>query len=409
MLSDISIKALKPKEKNYKKSDGGGLHLLVKASGAKLWRIAYRFDEKQKLLSGGIYPATGLADARAWRADVKQLLAKGLDPGEVLKAKKRSAKAAKEFTFEKVARDWLAGIRPQWSDRYAALVIGRFEADVFPAIGHYQINKLDGPTVRAMLKAVENRGAVEFAHRIRAHCSNVFSFAIAEGKASSDPTAGLAAAQPKPKPVVHRPRVKASEMPDFFRRLGEDEGHELTHLALRWTLLTIVRTQETRFGLKDELEGLKGVAPQWRIPPERMKMKNEHIVPLSRQAVALLPRIFELSGGSKYLFPVPGTKKGVISENRMLDCMYRMGYRGKATVHGFRGLASTVLNEATRFDGEDPVRRWDSDWIERQLAHVEENDVRGAYNAAEWIGPRRRMLQWWADWLDTQERAAGSF
>jgi integrase len=140
-----------------------------------------------------------------------------------------------------------------------------------------------------------------------------------------------------------------------------------------------------------------------------MKMKNEHIVPLSRQAVALLPRIFELSGGSKYLFPVPGTKKGVISENRMLDCMYRMGYRGKATVHGFRGLASTVLNEATRFDGEDPVRRWDSDWIERQLAHVEENDVRGAYNAAEWIGPRRRMLQWWADWLDTQERVAGSF
>ena len=134
-------------------------------------------------------------------------------------------------------------------------------------------------------------------------------------------------------------------------------------------------------------------------------MSNEHIVPLSKQAVALLPRIFELSGGSPWLFPVPGTKKGIISENRMLDCMYRMGYRGKATVHGFRGLASTVLNEAVRIDDVgETVRMWDSDWIERQLAHVERDEVRGAYKAAEWIGPRRRMLQWWGDWLDEQER-----
>lgn len=409
MLTDTMIRGLKPAAKDFKKSDGGGLHLLVRPSGSKLWRLSYRFGEKQKLLSGGTYPAIGLAAAREWRANAKASLAKGQDPGEVHKAQKRAARVANASTFETIAREWLLSIRPQWSDRYSALVVGRFEADVFPKIGKLPIASIDGPILRAMLKPIEDRGAVEFAHRIRAHCGNIFRFAIADGRATADPSVGIAEAQPKPRPVVHRARVKTSEMPEFFARFALDEGHELTHIALRWTLLTIVRTQETRFALKEELEGLDGSAPQWRISAERMKMSNEHIVPLSKQAVELLPRILELSGDSKYLFPVPGTKKGVISENRMLDCMYRMGYRGKATVHGFRGLASTVLNEETRIDDRgETVRLWEPDWIERQLAHVEQDEVRGAYNAAEWIGPRRRMLQWWADWLDTQETAARS-
>jgi len=404
MLSDATIRGLKPSGSEFKKSDNGGLHILVKPSGSKLWRLSYRFGKKQKTLTGGSYPATGLADARKWRDKAKATLAKGLDPDVVQKAEKQAAREAVSNTFEAVARKWLASIRPQWSDRYAALVVGRFENDVFPKIGSLPIAAIDGPTLREMLKPVEDRGAIEFAHRIRAHCGNVFRFAIADGTAKSDPSAAIADAQPKPAPVVHRPRVKVSEVPHFFAKLNRDQGHELTHLALRWTMLTIVRTQETRFALKDELEGLGGPAPRWRISPERMKMRNEHIVPLSRQAVALLPRILDLSGDSDFLFPVPGTKKGVISENRMLDCMYRMGYRGKATVHGFRGLASTVLNEETRIDDRgETVRLWDSDWIERQLAHVEQDEVRGAYNAAEWIGPRGRMLQWWADWLDLQE------
>lgn len=406
MLNDTQIRSLKPASRPFKKSDSGGLHIIVQPTGAKLWKLAYRFEDKQKTLSGGTYPATSLAQARKWRDDSKEMLEKGRDPGEAKKAEKRAARAASASTFETVAREWLISIRPQWSDRYAALVVGRFEADVFPKIGKLAIASIDGPTLRAMLKPIEERGAIEFAHRIRAHCGNVFRFAIADGKATSDPSTAIAGAQPKPRPVVHRPRVKASEMPEFYSRFAKDEGHKLTHLALRWTILTIVRTQETRFALKDELEGLGGPAPLWRIPPERMKMQNEHIVPLSRQAVALLPAILELSGNSDFLFPMPGTKQGVISENRMLDCMYRMGYRGKATVHGFRGLASTVLNEETRVDDRgEAVRMWDADWIERQLAHVERDEVRSAYNAAEWIGPRRRMLQWWADWLETQETA----
>jgi integrase len=406
MLSDAAIRALRPALKEFKKSDGGGLYILVTPTGSKLWRLAYRFGEKQRTLAGGSYPATGLSDARRWRDGAKTSLQKGLDPGEVQKSDRRAARAAIRNTFEAVARDWFANIRPQWSDRYALLVIGRFENDVFPQIGNKPITSIDGPTLRAMLKFIEDRGAIEFAHRIRAHCGSVFRFAIADGRATFDPSVAIAAAQPKPQPVVHRPRVKADAMPDFFTRFVQDQGHELTHLALRWTILTMVRTQETRFGIKDELQGVGGPTPQWRIPAKRMKMSSEHIVPLSRQAVALLPRIAELSGNSDYLFPMPGTKKGVISENRMLDCMYRMGYRGKATVHGFRGLASTVLNEQTRIDDRgETVRMWESDWIERQLAHVERDEVRAAYNSAEWIGPRRRMLQWWADWLDEQEGA----
>lgn len=406
MLTDAAIRALKPGTKEFKKADSGGLHLLIKPSGAKLWRLAYRFDNKQKTLIGGRYPHVTLVAARAWRDKAKTLLEQGLDPRAVASEEDQQARSIEENTFEKLARAWLANIRPQWSERYANLVGGRFENDVFPQIGHLPITEVDGRTLRAALKIVEDRGAIEFARRIRAHCGCVFRYAIAEGKAKYDPSPGIAEAQPRPKKKKHRARIKALGMPTFFARLAMDGGHQLTHLALRWTLLTMVRTQETRFALKEELEGLESPSPQWRIPADRMKMENEHIVPLSRQAVALLPRIFELSGDSKWLFPVPGTKKGVISENRMLDCLYRLGYKGTATVHGFRGLASTVLNEETRIDESgEAVRRWDSDWIERQLAHVEEDEVRGAYNAAEWIGPRRRMLQWWADWLDIQEAA----
>lgn len=195
MLSDAAIRALKPSGSEFKKSDSGGLHILVKPSGSKLWRLSYRFGQKQKTLTGGSYPATSLADARKWRDEAKATLAKGLDPDVVQKADKQAARDAVSNTFEAVARKWLASIRPQWSDRYAALVVGRFENDVFPKIGSLPIASVDGPTLREMLKSIEDRGAIEFAHRIRAHCGNVFRFAIADGTAKSDPSAAIADAQ----------------------------------------------------------------------------------------------------------------------------------------------------------------------------------------------------------------------
>jgi integrase len=205
----------------------------------------------------------------------------------------------------------------------------------------------------------------------------------------------------RPPPVKHRAKVEARDLPDFFAKLARDEGERMSHLALRWTMLTMVRTQETRFAAWEEIEGLDGDQPLWRIPPNRMKMRTEHVVPLSRQAVALLKEIYAanpfraagIARLGKFLFPVASSNSGTISENRMLDIMYRMGLRGKATVHGFRGLASTVLNESGEFE---------ADWIEMQLAHVARG-VRAVYNAARYLMLRREMMQWWADYLDAAE------
>jgi integrase len=240
------------------------------------------------------------------------------------------------------------------------------------------------------------------AHRVKNHCSELFRFAIPDGRCQSDPCRDVAAAMARTRPVKHRAKVAAKDLPAFYAKLNADPGERLSHLALRWTILTMVRTQETRFAEWSELEGLDGSEPMWRLAPERMKMRSEHLVPLPKQALKLLEEIadanvFRKAGNQKlgrYLFPVAFSKSLTISENRMLDIMYRIGLRGKATVHGFRGLASTVLNESGLFEG---------DWIEHQLAH-QPRGVRAAYNSARYLAHRRAMMQWWADYLDEAER-----
>jgi integrase len=208
------------------------------------------------------------------------------------------------------------------------------------------------------LRKIEARGSIEMAHRVKNRVGEAFRFAIATDRCRSDPSRDIGPAMTRPPPVKHRAKVEARDLPDFFAKLARDEGERMRHLALRWTMLTMLRTQETRFAAWEEIEGLDGDQPLWRIPPERMKMRTEHIVPLSRQAVALLKEIdaanpFRAGGNArlgKFLFPVASSNTGTISENRMLDIMYRMGLRGKATVHGFRGLASTVLNESGQLE-----------------------------------------------------------
>jgi integrase len=205
-------------------------------------------------------------------------------------------------------------------------------------------------------------------------------------------------------PNNHRAVLKASELGKFLAKLPTKGSGKLTSCAIRWTLLTMVRTKETRYARYDELEGLNGKHPQWRIPASRLKTGIEHIVPLSSQVMRLLSEIKNLSGSSEYIFPSLLSGDEVIGPSRMIECIGRMGYGGKATIHGFRGLASTLLNEATRTDGAGELARlWESDWVERQLAHVESRQSRRAYNAAEWIGPRQRMMQWWGDWVDAQD------
>jgi integrase len=401
MLTDVEIKALTSPGKPLKKADGGGLFLLVETNGSKLWRLSYRFAGKQKTISGGRYPHVKLAAARKWRDDAKRLLAAGVDPSAARKEGKRQSRAVQENTFETVARDWMAANARAWSPRYARVIRIRMEADIFPEIGQLGIAQVDPATMLKVIRKIEDRGSIDMAHRVRNYCGEVFRFGIAEAKCSVDPTRDIAPAMKRKPPTKHRAKVEARDLPAFFAKLAKDEGERMSHLALRWTILTMVRTQETRFAEWSEFEELDGPEPLWRIPAHRMKMRTEHIVPLPPQAIKLLDEIRAINpflgvGNerlARYLFPVATSRTGTISENRMLDIMYRMGLRGKATVHGFRGLASTVLNES----GEFP-----SDWIEMQLAHIPRG-IRAAYNSARYLDHRRRMMRWWAEYLHAAE------
>ena len=295
MLTDLAIKSLKAGPKAQKRADSGGLFILVQTSGARHWRLAYRFQGKQKLLSLGAYPEVSLADARRRRDDAKRLLATGTDPSELRKREKRTAQAASGNTFEAIGRNWLAAREPSWAPRYAALVRGRLEADIFPVLGTKPIGEIDPPTLLAALRAIERRGSVEMAHRVKNHCSEIFRFAIAEERCASDPARDLSAAMARTPPVRHRAKVEARDLPAFYEKLNRDQGERLSHLALRWTILTMVRSQETRFAEWDEIEGLGTIDPIWRIPAGRMKMRTEHIVPLPPQAIALLAEIRDLN------------------------------------------------------------------------------------------------------------------
>jgi integrase len=388
-LTDTAYRNAKPDVKPRKMADGGGLYLFIVASGGKLWRLDYRWYGKRKTLSLGSYPAVGLADARQRREAAKKLLSEGKDPGAAKQEAKRAAKLAAENTFEAVARLWHANEKDGWTDRYAAHVKSRLEADIFPEFGARPIVEIEAPEVLAALRKVERRGALEIAKRLRQTVGQVFRFGIVTGVAKRDPSADLKGALKAAGRQVHHKAMPREELPGFLQALDSYDGDARTRIALRLVVLTFVRTTELRAARWSEFEDLDGEAPLWRIAPERMKMQREHLVPLARQAVGALKELKELSGQNPYLFPSHAAE-GFMSNNTMLYALYRLGYHGRATVHGFRGVASTLLNEW----GFNP------DWIERQLAHDERDAVRAAYNSAQYLLDRRRMMQHWADALD---------
>lgn len=386
-LSDAACRNAKGRDKPYKLADGEGLYLQVQPNGTRAWRLAYRFGGKQKTLALGVYPHVSMADARERRAAAKRDLAAGRDPGEQKKIRKES-----ETTFETIARAWHANAKDGWVPAHAERVLSRIERDVLPFLGARQIGEIEAPEILTVLRRVEERGALDISKRLRQSIGAVFRFAIAEGKASRNPAADLAdALKPKSK-VKHFASLRAADIPEFLGRLAQYDGEHQTRLAILFTLHTFVRTSEARFACWSEFEDLDGAAPLWRIPKERMKMGREHLVPLTPQVVAILQELRALAGGSDFLFQSRG-REGVMSQNTMIFGLYRLGYHSKLTVHGFRGTASTILNEA----GFAP------DWIERQLAHVEGNDVRAAYNAAEWLPGRREMMAWWSNYLGRQQ------
>jgi integrase len=386
-LTDVKCRNARGKIKPYKLSDGGGLHLLINTVGAKYWRLAYRWHDKQRTLSLGVYPAVGLMEARTARDDAKRSIAANVDPSQVKRERKRAAKVANGNTFEAVAREWHGNWKDARTPYYAGQILRRLEADVFPAIGQRPIAQLEAPELLDMLRKVEKRGVSETARRLKQLVGQIFRFAIVTGRAKRDPSADLKGAlRATGQPTRHR-AMPLLALPAFLQKLETYNGEPQTKLALKLVTLTFLRTTELRAGKWSELEDLDGKSPQWRVPAERMKMRLEHLVPLSRQAITVLRELRILSGNSPNIFPSPG-KEGYMSSNTMLYALYRMGYHGRATTHGFRSLASTILNESNLFN---------RDWIERQLAHVERNEVRRAYNTAEWIPDRRRMMQWWAD------------
>jgi len=390
-LTDTRVRNAKPEAKAYKLSDGGGMYLLVKPDGGRYWRLDYRFAGKRRTLALGVYPITTLSSARTQRDEARRLLARDIDPNVTKKARKRAAKIACENTFESIAREWMANQRHRLAHRYSALILARLEADVFPQIGSRPIAEIDAPELLDALRKVEKRGVIETARRLRQICGQVFRYAVASGRAKHDPSVDLRGALKSPgRPRGHRAML-LNDVRAFFGGLKTYDGDPRTRLALQLMVLTFARTTELRSARWSEIENLDGNEPLWRIPADRMKMRREHIVPLAPQAVAALRELRGLSGSaaSPFLFPSP-SREGHMSNNTMLYALYRMGYHGRATVHGFRAMASTALNEMG----------FRSDVIERQLAHQEQNSIRAAYNHAQYLVERRTMMECWANRLD---------
>jgi integrase len=385
-LSDAVVRNAKPHTKPYKMSDGDGLFLLITPAGGKYWRMKYFFGAKEKLLALGVFPAVSLAEARERRAQARKVLATGKDPGEAKKEAKRIILQKQESTFEAVAREWHANRLAKWTPEHAKKILKRLETYVFNRIGSRPIADITATELLSVMRKIEEHGG-EIAHRMLQVCGQVFSYAVITERATASPAVALRGAL---KPVVktNHAFIKPNELAAYLSKLEAYDGALQTKLAMKFLLLTFVRTGELRAAEWSEIDFDKA---EWRIPAERMKMRELHIVPLSRQAIGILRQLQSLSGQWKYVFPNQHKPSGFMSENTILYGLYRMGYHSRATGHGFRSTASTILNE----HGFRP------DVIERQLAHGERNNVRAAYNHAQYLPERREMMQWWADYLDT--------
>jgi integrase len=389
-LSEPQVRSAKSSESAYKLYDSEGLFLLVTPSGGKIWRFRFKMDGKEKLLSLGAYPKVGLTAARKKRNAALEKLQEGVDPAMERREVKIARVQAKWHTFKAVALEWHQLHFHEWTPGYAKQIMNRLEADVFPKIGNDNVSEIKPAKMLAVLKAVEARGVLETNRRLKQYCSAIFRFGIASQYCEHDPAAPLKGALKAPPRPKHHKALAPTEVGDFLIRLGDYDGEPETRIAINLALLLVPRTTELRAATWTEFDRLDGEEEEglWRIPADRMKMSEAHLVPLSRQSRLLLLELKEITGKSRYLFP-SNTQEGFMSNNTMLFALYRMGFHGRTTTHGFRRLFSTEANE----------HGWNEDWVERQLAHDERDRVRAAYNAAQYLSNRREMMQWWADRL----------
>jgi integrase len=392
-LTDTRARNAKPKEKTYRLSDEKGMYLEVMPTGARYWRMKYRFVRKEKRLALGVYPEVSLAQARERRDSARKLLAQNIDPSHARKQDKRAAKVRAENSFEAIAREWVT--KQRWTARHTRKVLCSLEADIFPDLGGRPISEITAPELLDTLRKIERRGAHDTALRVTQRCGSVFRYGIVTSRCKSNPAADLKGAL-TPAKKENYAALSVRELPEFFVKLENYDGHVQTRLALRLLSLTAVRTKELRAAPWSEFD-LDAQAPTWRIPAERMKMRDPHIVPLSCQAVEVLRQLQAISGTGWLVFPSRTNTEKPMSENTMLYALYRMGYHGRATVHGFRATFSTICNEELRYP---------PDVIERQLAHAERNKTKAAYNRAQYLPERRKMMQEWADFLGSLPSAS---
>lgn len=398
-LTEMQVRNAKPKDKAYKLFDGGGLYLHVQPSGSRIWRLKFRQpDGKENLLTFGPYPEITLQDAREKRLEARRLMLQGVNPARQRDDAKRLMAERAANTFEKIAREWYANKVPTWSERTAKNMIVRLEADIFPSIGSRPITELKHRDIIDALRKIESRGATEIAKRLKAVCSQIFSYAIQCGLTERNLVADMKDVL-KTRRASHFAAIDADELPAFLASLERNEARmfEPTRIAVRMMLLIFVRTSELIETPWSEIDLAKG---EWIIPWQRMKRgkltvnpdTTNHHVCLSRQALALLRELHSITGGSRYLFPNQRDPKKPISNNTILVALERMGYKGRMTGHGFRALAMSTIKERLGYRHEV---------VDRQLAHAPRDKVASAYDRAQFLAERKKMMQDWADYIDS--------
>ncbi len=392
-LTDTAVRNIKPGVKSIKLFDERGLYLEVSPSGGKWWRLKYRFDNKEKRISLGVYPDVSLKDARDRRDEARKLLANGVDPSENRKAIKSTRMDRAANSFEVVGREWFAKYSPTWASNHGDRIIRRFERDIFPWIGSKPIAEITAPELLAVIRRIESRGALETAHRALGNCGQVFRYAVATGRAERDPSGDLRGALPPVKGTHFAATTEPKRVAEILRAMDGYEGTLTVRCALRLAPLIFVRPGELR---NAEWANIDFEAAEWRYTVT--KTNTPHIVPLSRQAIEILRELQPLTGRSRFVFPSARSYSRPMSDNAILAAMRRLGIdKEEMSGHGFRAVARTILDEVL---GVRP------DFIEHQLAHAVRDPNGRAYNRTAHLPERRKMMQQWADYLDRLKAGA---
>lgn len=391
MLTDTEIRRSKPRAAAYRMTDGRGLYLQVTPAGGKLWRWKYRHAGKEKLMSFGQYPDVPLVSARERHAAARRLLADGVDPMAARKLERVASASADASSFHSIGEAWHSQWKVNKSAQHVDATHNRLEANVYPILGSRSIAAIETPEIVKMAKKIEERGAVDVAKRALQTTGQIFRYAIAHGYCKRNPVADIKPGDIlQPTTTVNLARIDAKDLPMLLKAIEVYQGKVVTRLAIKLMMLTFPRTQELIGGRWPEIDFKR---QRWEIPPERMKMKTPHIIPLSTQAIEIAELLYKVTGNGELMFPGDVNPLETMSNNTILFALYRMGYKGDMTGHGFRGLAATILNE----------NGFDDEHVDLQLAHMKRNKVSAAYNHAKYLKQRTVMMQWWGDYVEAAQ------